>query len=221
MRIELLLLLCFLAMIIAMIACAVPRRPTPALSPTLFPAMTLTTYNPQIVTRVGADAAIAATIFPPTSHLSDIDISPPRCYYSGSPQVTCLGMVRNLAQEAFSDITLKARFIGVNGLLKRQSTFSLEQRRIAAGAAAPFRLQLPRSRLETTALEIEVVSAEWSTPAGLELTLQNARGEYLDELNRYRFSATVKECQWSAGQRYSFDCDAGKCGGRACRIPRC
>ena len=101
-------------------------------------------------------------------------------------------MVRNLAQEAFSDITLKARFIGVNGLLKRQSTFSLEQRRIAAGAAAPFRLQLPRSRLETTALEIEVVSAEWSTPAGLELTLQNARGEYLDELNRYRFSATVK-----------------------------
>ena len=192
MRIELLLLLSFLAMIIAMIACSVPRRSTLRLSPTLFPALTLTTYNPQIVTRVGADAAIAATIAPPGAQLSDIDISPPRCYQSGSPQVTCLGFLRNRAREAFSNITLKARFTGAEAVSQRQTTFSLEQRRVAAETAAPYRLQLPGSRLENAALEIEVVSAEPSAPAGLELTLRNARGEYLDELNRYHFSATVK-----------------------------
>ena len=52
MRPELLLLLSLLAVIVALIACRPPRSssPTPTLSPTLFPAITLTAYHPQFVT---------------------------------------------------------------------------------------------------------------------------------------------------------------------------
>ena len=77
MRIELVLFLTFLLMVILFIACSVPRRPTPMLVPTLFPALTLSTHDPQFVSRIGERAPGAATILPAQPGLSQINVGPP------------------------------------------------------------------------------------------------------------------------------------------------
>jgi len=192
MRIELLLFLSFMVMIIVMVACSAPRRPTPSLSPTLFPAMTLTTYNPQMITRVGGDAAVAATISPPDAFHSHINISPPRCYRTASPMLTCLGTIRNVGQQAISDIILQASVIGSEGESIGQYAFSPEQRRVDADSTAAYRLRVPRSSDQTVALEIGLVGARQSAPAEVRLTLDDERGAYLAEQKQYQFSTVVR-----------------------------
>ncbi len=192
MRIELLLLLSLLATIVVMIACSMPRRPTPALPGTFFPPMSLTSYDPRFATSISADVSMPATILPASAELREINISPPRCYQTISPQVTCFGKVFNSAREIIGDISLRASFKTVDGALLGGQIFSLEQRRIAAGETAPYRIQVPHARMETAALEIELVSARSPAPASLELALKDARGQYLAGEKRYRFRATIE-----------------------------
>ena len=198
MRIELLLFLSLLAIMVILIACSVPRRPTIVLSPTLFPQMTLTTYNPQVVSRVGAEAAIAATILPAKPRLPEVDISPPRCYRTISPQLTCLGTLRNSGNAAVSDITLKASFTSVEGAQSGESAFSLEQARIAAGDRAPYRLQVPDSRLEDAALAITLVDAQLASPMSLDLKLEDLAGGFQSSSNSYRLQAMLRNDSDSA-----------------------
>lgn len=192
MRIELLLFLSFMAILVVLIACSVPRRPTPSLSPTLFPQLTLTQYDPQLIGRVGGDAAITATILPPRPHLPEIDISPPRCYRTISPQLTCLGYLRNATEADLAEISLKARLSGDDSAQNRETTFSVEQPRVAAGSRAPYRLQMPASRRENAALEIALVSAQPASASSLELKLEDESGLYQPETNSYRYQATLR-----------------------------
>lgn len=189
MRIELLLFLSFLAILVVLIACSVPRRPTPALSSTLFPQLTLTMYDPQLVARVGGNAAIAATIWPPQPDLPEIDISPPRCYRTISPHLTCLGYLRNMTDSDLADINLVARISGATG---NETRFSLEQPLLTAGERAPYRLQMPDSRGQDAALEIALAGAQPAPAASRELTLEDEIGYYQPQANSYRFTATLR-----------------------------
>lgn len=185
MRIELLLFLSFIAMLVLLIACSAPRRPTPTLSPTLFPQLTLDTYNPQFVTRVGAEAAIAASVLPAKPRLPEVNISPPRCYRSLYPQLTCFGTVRNLAEDAISDINLKAIFSGADGAAQDSSIFSLEQRRIPAGEQATYRLQLPNKSLEHATLAISLEAARLSPSWEARLSFDEESAAFIREANVY------------------------------------
>jgi len=189
MRIELLLFLSIMAVMVVLIACSVPRRPTPALSPTLFPQLTLTMYDPQLVARVAGEAAIAATILPPEPQLPEIEISPPRCYRSISPQLTCLGYLRNLTDADLADISVRAR---ISGAQSGETAFSLEQPELYAGGRAPYRLQMPDSRAENADLEIALASARPASARSLELGLEDETGLYQPEINSYRFRATLR-----------------------------
>lgn len=189
MRIELLLFLSILAIMVVLIACSVPRRPTPALSPTLFPQLTLTMYDPQLVSRLSGEAAIAATILPPEPHLPEIDISPPRCYRTISPQLTCLGYLRNLADSDLADISLKARYSSGQAA---GTTFSLEQPQLSAGGRAPYRLQLPDLRRDHAAIEIALASARPASSGSQQLILEDETGRYQPETNSYHFRATLR-----------------------------
>ena len=193
MRIELLLFLSFLAMLVLLVACSAPRRPTPTLSPTLFPQLTLTTYDPQFVTRVGAEAAVSASVLPAKSRLPEVEISPPRCYRSLSPQLTCFGALRNLATSAISDINLRAIFSSADGWLRDERTFSLEQWRIAAGERATYRLQAPDSRLENATLAIALESAQVAPDWEARLTFEAESAEYFREDERIPLARDAKQ----------------------------
>ena len=192
MRIELLLFLSFLAILVVLIACSVPRRPTPVLSPTLFPQLTLTMYDPQLVARLSGEAAIAATILPPKPNLPEIDISPPRCYRTISPQLTCLGYLRNATDADLAEISLNARFSGDEVEQAREASFSLEQPAVPAGRRAPYRLQMPDLHRDDAAIEIALASAQLASSESLELTLEDETGRYQPESNSYRFLATLR-----------------------------
>ena len=189
MRIELLLFLSFMAILVVLIACSVPRRPTIALSPTLFPQLTLTMYDPRLVSRASGQAAVAATILPPEPQLPEIEISPPRCYRSISPQLTCLGYLRNDSAADLADISLTARFSGAQS---GEAAFSLEQPKLSAGGRAPYRLQMPDSPANDAALEIALVSARPASAGSLELGLEDETGLYQPEANSYRYRATLR-----------------------------
>lgn len=191
MRIEVLLFLYFMVMVILMIACSLPRRPAPGLSPTLFPAMTLTRYDPQMSTRAAEEAAFKVTIAPPKTGRSDINFSPPSCFRTAAPFLTCLGYVHNSGRKAIGDIKLSARFISAGGEAQGRQAFSLEQRRLEAGAAAPYRFFTPDSRRDAAAIEIALISAEASASDGVRLALLDERGEYLPQEKQYRFSAKL------------------------------
>lgn len=192
MRIELLLFLSFLAILVVLIACSVPRRPTLFPSPTLFPQLTLTMYDPQLATRVSAEAAIAATILPREPHLPEIDISPPRCYRTISPQLTCLGYLRNITESDVADISLQARYSGAEGVQSGTASLSLEQSQLPAGGRAPYRLQLPNLRSEGVALEIGLVSAQPGRVNSLALSVEEETSHYQPETNNYRYQATLR-----------------------------
>lgn len=192
MRIELLLFLSLMVMIIVMIACSAPRRPTPNLSPTLFPVLTLTTYDPQMIARVDGAATIAATISPPSASQRDIYISPPRCYRTAAPMLTCLGAVGNIGRKPFRDIMLRVGLRRPDGESLGDRAFLLEQRRIEAGSSAPYRFFAPARRDAGAAIDIAVVRAQPAGPAEVTLTLADERGEYLAARQRYRFSASVR-----------------------------
>lgn len=192
MRIELLLFLSLMVMIIVMIACSAPRRPTPGLSPTLFPVMTLTTYDPQMIARITSETSIGVTISPPSASHPELSISPPRCYRTASPMLTCLGAVRNAGRNTLRDIVLQARFRRAAGELAGEHVFGLVQRRLEADVIAPYRFFAPARRDTGLAIEIGLVGAQLADAADVTLTLDNERGEYLVDQNRYRFTALVR-----------------------------
>ncbi len=191
MRIELQLFLTFLLMVVLFIACSVPRRPTPVLVPTLFPALTLSTHDPQFVSRIGERAPGAATILPAQPGLSHVNVGPPRCYHTVSPQLTCLGYVFNGAEAAIEDVTLVTSFNGANGAWAGDTAYSLEQQRIPAGGKAPYRIQLPNSRLESAALELALASASAAPYSSRALSLREDTGDYLPRERIYHFSAAL------------------------------
>lgn len=192
MRIELLLFLSILTIMVVLIACSVPRRATPALSPTFFPQMTLTMYDPQLVSRLTGEAAIAATILPPAPHLPEIDISPPRCYRTLSPQLTCLGYMRNASAADLAEISVKASFSGGDSAQSGEAAFSLEQPILPAGSRAPYRLQVPDLRAEDSSLQITLASARPTTVSRPALTVEDESGRYQPETNAYRYVATLR-----------------------------
>ena len=191
MRIELLLFLSVMAMIIVIFACSMPRRQSLVPTPTLFPALTLTSYDPQFASRVGDEPMLAATIGPGSPRIANIDISPPRCYDTVSPQLTCLGYVRNLSNESIRDVILWARFRGANGVTPGETRFSPEQRQIAAGDAAPYRVDAPRSRLETAVLELKVHGASRAGLTRHNLSLRDEAGLYDPVSDSYRLTGSV------------------------------
>lgn len=193
MRIELLLFLSLMVMIIVMIACSAPRRLTPPrLSPTLFPVLTLTPYDPQVIARVGGEASIAATISPPSANNVELSISPPRCYRTASPMLTCLGSVRNAGRKPLRDIMLKVGFRRADGESAGEHVFALEQRRIEGNASAPYRFFAPARRDEGMAIDIGLVGAQLSEAADVTLTLEDERGEYFADKERYRLTASIR-----------------------------
>ena len=192
MRPEILLLLSLLAVIVALVACRPPRNPTPTLSSTLFPAVTLTTYQPQFVTRASPDSLPAATILPASPRFDQIRISPPRCYALGSRQVTCLGYLSNQTDGNVSDITLQARYMDAAGTLQGQELFTLEQRSVGRDEVAAYRISVPNARLETNVLEIKAAAARLSAQPSLALGMTNMQGNYHLDDNRYLFTAQLE-----------------------------
>ena len=155
-------------------------------------------YDPQLVSRGGGEAAIAVTILPPAPHLPAVEISPPRCYRTISPQLTCLGYLRNSSQADLSDISLKARFSGGEGAQRGEATFSLEQPQLSAGGRAPYRLHMPELRAEDVALEIGLLSSRPATASIRKLDLEDETGRYQPESNSYRYQATLRNSSGSA-----------------------
>ena len=186
MRIELLLFLSFLALVIVMIACSPPRRPIPMLTPTLFPSFALTTYDPQMVARVGMEAEIAATALPAGPNFPEVDISPPRCYHTGSPQLTCFGYLYNRAKSAISDISLAARFSTGEEAPDTPSIFSLEQARVPAGGKAPYRLNIPDPKSDRATIEISLESRSVALETGPRLVIEDLSAEYQQVVYRLR-----------------------------------
>lgn len=192
MRLDLLLLLSFFAIIVTLIACTAPPNPTPTLPPTLFPTVTLTVYNPQLITTLTPDSLPSATIIPASVPFDTIAISPPLCYPVGSEQHTCLGYVENQGESAIGDVTLQANFVSEQGEISDEQLFTLEQRIIDTDDVAPYRIQIPTARLDDQFLQIEVATAELSPISSLQLRLLDMQGEYHLEDNRYAFSAQLE-----------------------------
>lgn len=193
MRIELLLFLSLMVMIIVMIACSAPRRLSPPrLSPTLFPVLALTPYDPQMISRVGGQASIAVTISPLSAHSAELSISAPRCYRTASPMLTCLGIARNVGRKPLGDIMLMVGFKRADGELAGEHEFGLEQRRIEGNASAPYRFFAPAQRDAGMAIEIGLAGAQLSEAADATLKLEDARGEYIADQERYRFTASIR-----------------------------
>ncbi len=186
MRIELLLFLSFLTLVIVMIACSAPRRPSPAMTSTLFPPLSLTDYDPRLVGRVSMEADIATTMMPARPRLPEVEISPPRCFRTISPQLTCLGALYNRASQAISEISLAARYrVGV-GAASATTIFGVEQRHVAAGGKAPYRLHLPDAGAEDAALEISLADARLAPATEHDLTFEEQGAEYAEAENSYR-----------------------------------
>ena len=193
MRIELLLFLSLMVMIIVMIACSAPRRLTrPLLSPTLFPLLTLTPYDAQAIARVGGEASIAATITPPSANGAALIISSPRCYRTASPMLACLGIVRNAGRKPLRDIRLRVGFRRADGELAGEQVFGLEQGRIEGNASAPYRFFAPARRAQGMAIDIGLAAAQLAKAADVALTLEDERGEYFAEKERYQLTALIR-----------------------------
>jgi len=192
MRLDILFLLSFLFLIVGLIACSPPLNPTPTLPPTLFPYVTLTTYNPQFITTLSPYPLPSTTIVPPAPQLDAITVSPPLCYLLEQQQITCLGYVINQSDKHVGDVTLEAMFLGTNGNIQGREEFTLEQRNIDVGEVAPYRIQLPKTRLESNYLQIQVTSARLSPDTPLPLRLLNMQGTYHLDDNRYVFTADLE-----------------------------
>ena len=192
MRLDILFLLSFLFLIIGLIACSPPPKLTPTIPPTLFPSVTLTIYNPQLIMTLTPNSLPSATILPPAPQFDAMDVTKPLCYPLESKQITCLGYVHNQSESAVGDVTLQANFISANGDQYSQNLFTLEQRTINEGELAPYRIQIPNSRLETNYLQIRLVSAQLSPETQLPIRLMNMQGTYDLEENRYELTAEVE-----------------------------
>lgn len=192
MRLDILLLLSFFAILIGLLACSPPPNPTPTLPPTLFPTVTLTVYNPQLITTLTPDSLPSATIIPAVVPFESLAISSPLCYPVGTQQITCLGYVDNQGVSDIGDVTLQAKYVSVQNDTISEQQFTLEQRVIRAESVAPYRLQIPNARLETNYLQIDIASAELSPPPALPLRLSDMRGVYHLDDNRYFFTAQLE-----------------------------
>lgn len=192
MRIELLLFLSFLALVIVLIACSVPRRQSTVLSPTLFPTLQLIHYDPKLVTRVSLEADIAITVMPPKPPLPALEISPPRCYRTLSPQLTCLGYLYNRAKTAIGNISLAATFSADNDKRGEAAVFSLEQHRIPAAGKAPYRLYAPDNRTEDAAIEISLEDAALAPGKNLQLIFEDRTSEFQPAANEFRLQGELR-----------------------------
>lgn len=192
MRLDILFLLSFLFLIVGLIACSPPLNATPTIPPTLLPFVTLTTYNPRFVTTLPPYPLPSTTILPPVPQLDSISISPPLCYPLESQQITCLGYVVNESDQAVGDVTLQAIFLNADGEQTGEEEFTLEQRNIKAGEVAPYRIQVPNTRLQANYLQIQLVSARLSLDTQLPLRLLGMQGTYQLDDNRYVFTAELE-----------------------------
>lgn len=192
MRLDILLLLSFLVCIIGLLACSPPPNPTPTIPPTLLPSVTLTIYNPMFITTLTPNSLPSATILPSISEFSFINISPPLCYPSEFEQITCLGYVENQSSNQIADVTLQATFLDSEKITRGQIDFTLEQRTINAGDVAPYRIQIPDTRLETNILQIEILSAQITSETLLQLRLIDMQGAYDLDNNQYTFTAELE-----------------------------
>ena len=192
MRLDILFLFYFLFLIVGLIACSPSPNPTPTLPSTLFPSVTLTTYNSRFITTLTPDSLPPATIFPSASEFAAIHVSPPNCYPLDTQHISCLGYVDNQSENVVEDVTLQATFVDAEGHVQREELFTLEQRTINAGEVAPYRIQVPPVRLETNHLEIQLMSAQLSPDTQLDLHLSNMQGTYHLEENRYIFTAELE-----------------------------
>lgn len=192
MRLDILLLLSFLFCVIGLLACSPPPNPTPTIPPTLFPSVTLTTYNPVVFTTLTPNPLPATTILPSFPLLSELDISPPQCYPHNPNQITCLGYVYNRSEYDVVGVTLNAKLIGSHMTVQAHERFTLEQRLVKQGEVAPYRIHIPNARLEETYLQIGIVSANISSEAPLPLHLNNMQGKYDLNKNRYEFTAELE-----------------------------
>lgn len=191
MRLDILLLLSFLAVIIGLIACSPPPNPTPTLPPTLFPNVTLTVYNPQILSTLTPNSMPSATIIAPIPEFVQVNISPPLCYPVNSQQISCLGYIDNQSETAIENVTINAKSVSTDGV-PNDYIFTLEQQVVLSETVAPYRLQIPNRQVETDYLEMEVISAQPTQRELLPLQLVNSQGTYQLEDNQYLFIAELE-----------------------------
>ncbi len=142
--------------------------------------------------RVGGEASIAATISPPSANGAALSISSPRCYRTASPMLACLGIVRNAGRKPLRDIMLTVGFSRADGDVAGEHVFGLEQGRIEGNASAPYRFFPPARRAEGMTIDIGLVEAQLAVAADVALTLENERGEYFAEKERYQLTALIR-----------------------------
>ena len=93
MRIELLLFLSFMAILVVLIACSVPRRPTPRAVAHALPAADADTVMTRSWCRAWVGKQLSpSTILPPEPQLPEIEISPPRCYRTSRAAIDLPGL---------------------------------------------------------------------------------------------------------------------------------
>lgn len=186
MRIELLLFLSFLTLVIVLIACSAPRRPTPAASSTLFAPLSLTTYDPRLIGRVSMEVDIRTTVAAAKRQWPQLEISPPRCFRTIAPQLTCFGAIYNRMSSAAGEISLAARIRGGIGTPSPATVVSIEQRRVEGGAKAAYRVHFPDGGSEDLALELSLADAKLAPTKIRALKFEEREAEYVAVDNRYR-----------------------------------
>ena len=194
MRIELLLFLSFLALVIVMVACSVPRKPRATLSPGLFPEPALTAYDPRLVSRVSMAVGISVSIAKADAKLPQVEISPPQCYRTLAPRLSCFGYLYNRAKSAISDVRLWLRY-SENESPASARSFVLEQTRILPGEKAPYRLQLAEPALPGATIELGLEQAALSSAAkasAVDLRYEDAGSVYREAEHIYRFSGRLQ-----------------------------
>ena len=194
MKIELLLFLSFLALVIVMIACSVPRKPRATLTPSLFPQPALTAYDPRLAARVSMAVDMPASILPAAATMPEVEISPPQCYRTLAPRLSCFGYLYNRAKSAISGVRLSMRY-GDNMELAEARSFALEQTRISAGEKAPYRLELAEPALPGATLELRLEQARLSSIAEAssddDLRYEDLGSIFLAADNSYRLRGSL------------------------------
>ena len=195
MKIELLLFLSFLALVIVMIACSVPRKPRATLSPGLFPEPALTAYDPRLAVRVSMAVDMPASILPAAAKLPEVEIVPPQCYRTLAPRLSCFGYLYNRAKSAISDLRLSMRY-GDNLELAEARAFALEQTRVSPGEKAPYRLELAEPALPGAMLELRLEQARLASPGEAssadDLRYEDRGSIYLEAENSYRLRGRLQ-----------------------------
>lgn len=191
MRLDILLLFSLILIGIGLISCSPYPNPTPTLPPTLYPPVTLTIYLPEFVSTLSPQSTPSATILPPAPSFEDVLVQPPACYPLPPDQITCLGIIRNGLSEAIGDISLQIVQVDQSTTQVKRDIILLEQRIIAAGQSAPYRIQFADTSTEASELQVGLESANIVEDTRLPLLVSNIRGDYVVEDNIYTLSAAI------------------------------